>query len=331
METPDASLLSRRNATDGIVFDEAGNPTEYHILRDHPGDVGVWSAVAGYGQYDRVPAERVIHWFRPERAEQRRGVSEVAPALELFALLRRYSLAVVSAAESVANASMVAQSDASDVEETEADAEAMDVFELERNMVTVLPKGYKLAQMKAEQPSATYAEFKKAVLAEIARCMDVPFNIAAGDSSGYNYSSGRLDHQTYFKMIEVERERVSRIVLDRVFAAWAREAVLISGYLSNKAKGVLGSTDVPDRRWMFDGRGHVDPAKEANAQKTRLESLMTTFADEYAEQGQDWERQLEQIAREQTLMNRLGITRAQAASAMAPAGHGGSGDAEDDQ
>jgi hypothetical protein len=31
-----------------------------------------------------------------------------------------------------------------------------------------------------------------------------PFNVAAGNSSGYNYASGRLDHQTYFKAIRVD-------------------------------------------------------------------------------------------------------------------------------
>jgi capsid protein len=54
-------------------------------------------------------------------------------------------------------------------------------------------------------PATTYAEFKKEVLNEIARCLNMPFNVAAGNSSGYNYASGRLDHQTYFKAIRVEQ------------------------------------------------------------------------------------------------------------------------------
>jgi len=37
--TPDLSYLSNgSNTVDGIVFDEYGNPVEYHILRCHPGD-----------------------------------------------------------------------------------------------------------------------------------------------------------------------------------------------------------------------------------------------------------------------------------------------------
>ena len=43
----------------------------------------------------------------------------------------------------------------------------------------------------------------------------MPFNVAACNSSGYNYASGRLDHQTYFKSIRVEQEHLACVVLDR--------------------------------------------------------------------------------------------------------------------
>ena len=52
----------------------------------------------------------------------------------------------------------------------------------------------------------------------------------------------------------------------------------------------------------------MDPAKEANAQATRLASHTTTLADEYAKRGQDWETQLRQRAKEIALMSQLGLT-----------------------
>ena len=55
----------------------------------------------------------------------------------------------------------------------------------------------------------------------------------------------------------------------------------------------------------------MDPAKEANAQATRLASHTTTLADEYAKRGQDWEVQLRQRAREIALMSELGLTAEQ--------------------
>ena len=64
----------------------------------------------------------------------------------------------------------------------------------------------------------------------------MPFNVAAGNSSGYNYASGRLDHQTYFKSIRAEQSQMARTILDRILFAWLREAILIEGYLPNSLR-----------------------------------------------------------------------------------------------
>ena len=130
-----------------------------------------------------------------------------------------------------------------------------------------------------------------------------PFNVAAGNSSGYNYASGRLDHQTYSTAIRVEQSHLERTVLDRILAAWLDEAALLPGLLPNG----LGPFAQWPHQWFWDGHEHVDPAKEANAQATRLASHTTTLADEYAKRGQDWETQLRQRAKEIALMSELGL------------------------
>jgi len=95
--TPDP-LLDDPNAVDGIVFDEDGNPIEYHVLKQHPGD----PQGSLFADYDRLPAESVIHYFRPDRPGQARGIPDITPALPLFAMLRDYSLATLDAAKAAA-------------------------------------------------------------------------------------------------------------------------------------------------------------------------------------------------------------------------------------
>ncbi len=296
--TPGSSPLPT-NAVDGIVFDAAGNPIEYHVLAEHPG-----SPLGSIRQdYARVPVASMIHLFRPDRPGQRRGVPEITPAIPLFAQLRRYTLAVIAAAETAADYAGIVYTDAPAGGEADQ-VEPMDTIELEKRALLTMPGGWKMEQMRAEQPTTTYAEFKHEILNEIARCLNMPFNIAAGNSSGYNYASGRLDHQTYYKAIRVDQSRIAAQILDRVFAAWIREAILIEGFLPQRLRSV--ATDW-SHQWFWDGHEHVDPAKEANAQATRLENHTTTLADEYARKGQDWEVQLNQRARELTLMRELGL------------------------
>ncbi len=313
--TPDLRTNQPR-AIDGIVFDDFGNPVEYHILKQHPGNQR-WLANL---DYDRIPAAVMIHYFRADRPGQSRGIPDITPALPLFAQLRRFTLAVISAAETAADFAGVLQTDAPP--DGEADPiEPMDTVELEQRMLLTLPGGWKMAQMKAEQPSTTYGDFKREILNEIARCLNMPFNVAAGNSSGYNYASGRLDHQTYFKSIRIEQAYIERVVLDRIFNAWLDEAVLVEGLLpqSMRTRDALrtrgGHGDRGGHQWFWDGNEHVDPAKEANAQATRLTSRTTSLAREYAKQGLDWEAELRQIAKERELMESLGIQVPDAAGA----------------
>src|SRR5262249_26485294 len=137
-------------------------------------------------------------------------------------------------------------------------------------------------------------------------CLNMPFIVACGDSSGANYASGRLDHQTYYKSIRVEQDHIEIVTLDRLLWAWLDEAVRIRAFLPD---GPAPLADLP-HQWFSDGQEHVDPAKEANAQATRLSNHTTTLADEYARRGQDWETQLRQRSKELTLMRELGLTLA---------------------
>jgi hypothetical protein len=186
-------------------------------------------------------------------------------------------------------------------------AEPFEPIELESRALVTMPGGWKMSQLQAEQPSTTYAEFKREILNEIARCLNMPFNIAAGNSSSYNYASGRLDHQTYYKSLRVEQAHMESVVLDRVLAAWLDEAVLIPELWPED----LGPMLEWPHQWFWDGQEHVDPAKEATAQATRLASHTTTLAYEYARQGRDWEDALRQRAKEQALMRELGLTPTQ--------------------
>jgi capsid protein len=210
--TPDPRFKDE-NAVDGIVLDQYGNPVEYHLLRQHPGNR---SAILPTG-YDRLPASSVLHYFRLDRPGQNRGIPELTSALPLFALLRDYTLATLDAAKAAAYFAGILYTDAPPNGESES-IEPMDAIELERNMLLTMPGDWKMGQVHAEQPGNTYGEFKHEILNEIARCLNMPFNVAAANSSGYNYASGRLDHQTYFKSIRVEQSHIESVVLDRLLA-----------------------------------------------------------------------------------------------------------------
>ena len=218
---------------------------------------------------------------------------------------------MIAAAETAADFAGILYTDAPANGEAES-VEPMDAIELEARSLLTMPGGWKMAQVQAEQPSTTYAEFKREILSEIARCLNMPVSVASGDSSRHNYASGRLDHQVYFKNIRVEQDHLACIALDRILAAWLREAVLVSDLLPLRQRTLIARGETLSHQWFWDGTEHVDPAKEANAQATRLASNTTTLATEYARQGRDWETELRQRAKEVALMQELGLAAEQA-------------------
>ena len=306
-ELMQTTITPEGNTVDGIEFDAVGNVAAYQVLNYHPGANFRVNTL----QFRRVPASQMIHWFRAIRPGQHRGMPEVAPALKLFGQLRRYTEAVIAAAETAADlaAFIHSNSPAAEVDEVESFA----ALEISKRTLTTLPEGWDISQLKAEQPTTQYPAFVRAILGEIARCLNLPFNVAALDSSSYNYASGRMDHQVYATNQRVERDQVERTMLDRVLSAWVNEASLA---------GVLpaGLPDFSEWNWgwVWDGKDHVDPAKEANAAETRLRTLTTTLASEYARQGKRWDVELRQIAAERALMRELDLTIADAAPQPAP-------------
>ncbi len=277
------------NEIDGIRFDDAMNPTEYRILKTHPGDYRRFlKSLAG----DWTRAEFVIHYFSELRPGAVRGVSELVPALSLFGELRLFTKAVLNAAARAAEIAGVMQTDLVPEQVAAELADPVTYLDSPRNNILSLPEGWKLAQLKSENPSTTYDMFKREIINEIARCLSMPYNIAACDSSRYNYASGRLDHQTYDRGIEVERAELRASVLDRIYHAWLAEYRTIAG-LTNAQLDELS-----DHAWHFAGRGHVDPNKEASADDSRLRNGTLTRARYWAKHGADWKRETSQWIKE---------------------------------
>lgn len=282
----------------GVKIAASGEPIEYAFSVDHPGDnLSIASS-------NWISADQVIHLFRTERPGQLRGIPRTTPALPLFAMLRRFTLATLTAAETAADFAAILYGDAS-AEEGDA-IEPWATVEIARGAMLAVPSGQSLAQLKAEHPNATYDEFVKAILREIARCLGVPAVLAIGDASSYNYSSGRLDMQAFNRGMEIDRAiLIERDCLDRLLELWLDEALLIDGFLPD-----IFAQHAADFEWAWRwaSPGHVDRAKEASGQQIELTNNTTTLAREYARQGLDWETELRQRARELSVMRELGIT-----------------------
>ncbi len=75
----------------------------------------------------------ILHYFRSDRPGQIRGIPDITPALPLFAQLRRFTLAVLAAAETAADFAGILYTDAPAGGEADA-AEPFEPIELENEL-----------------------------------------------------------------------------------------------------------------------------------------------------------------------------------------------------
>lgn len=272
------SHFNSKTQVDGVYTNKFNEAEAFNLFDNHPGQ-----SISQKGR--RVSSKDLIQYAYMTRPGQLRGIPEITPALELFVQLRAYTLSVLAASETAANLSGILYTSGSPDDETDevpADTE----FPIERNTLKALPFKWDMKQLKAEQPVTAYPDFKREILNEAARCLNVPYNVAAGNSSDYNFASGRLDFQEYWKTIDVEQEQIDLVINDNVFMSYATEWFIFNRL--DIASHNLGHT------WMYDGRPHVDPLKEANAETVELNNSTTNLSIQLAKRGRDWKKVLDQ-------------------------------------
>lgn len=274
-----------KHEIDGLRFDPAsGEPDRYFMLDNHPGETELFTTTPYNGKW--INADNVIHWYRKERSWLR-GIPETTSTLPLWALLRRYTLAVVQNAEIAADFTVLLKSmqlpaanpftgeirnpSGNDVQTW------FDSFPIDRGLMTVLPSMYDMQQLDPKQPVSMYDTFVNNLVQEAARPLCVPRNMALGYSGGYNMASGTLDRQVYAGTITQDRLGCNEDILDKDLEQWWFEAVRLPGYLDDDVAATSRISDVvgrfsslretpPSHTWRWDEiEEHTDPVKVAHA------------------------------------------------------------------
>jgi lambda family phage portal protein len=293
-----ASRFEFGGAVDGVRFDADGNPSEYFLLDHHPGSLHFGVTLGGKW----VDARYVHHYFHATRPGQHRGVGEVVPALELFAMLRRYQYAVVTAAETAADFAAIFKT-TMPASGTAAALPLAETLPIMRGMAMAAPEGWDVAQMRAEHPTSTFDAFERRILMQISRALSMPYIVAVMDATGANYSTMRGDYLVYRQHMNAERADVERVILDPLLQRWIDEAAVVDGMIPDG----LPPRDQWTWRWRWDGHEHIDPLKEANAESVGLENKTVSRSEACARRGKDWRQVFRQIAAEEAYAAELGI------------------------
>lgn len=293
-----AWLANGSRIAGGIERDADGAPLAYHVADRHPGDVNPVGAV----KFVRVPAfaasgrRAVLHLYRVLRPGQGRGVPYLAPVIESFKELDKYTEAERMAAMVAAMFTVFVKTEAGDdlapvepISETGGKSADKD-FRLGSGMILSLGKGEAIEVANPARPNQAFEAFVTAIMRQVAAALEMPLELVLKHFDA-SYSASRAALLEAWKFFRERREWLARGLCQPVYEEVIAEAVA-RGILS--APGFFDSPVVRagwlGARWIGPAPGQIDPLKEVQAARERIAIGVSSLADETASlSGGDWE------------------------------------------
>lgn len=293
---PDGGMIVQ-----GIELDATGRRLAYHILPQRPGLLFAEVALTPR----RVPAEDVVHLFRPETAGQVRGVSWFAPVMLRLAdldqwrdaqLVRQKVAAMLAGFITSADPASGAPMDG------EADGAGNLVGGLEPGTLKFLDPGQDIRFSSPASIGAEVIDFARITEREIAVGLGLPAAILSGDLSQVNYSSIRAGLVEWRRRIEaIQHNVVAFQALRPIWGRWATTEVL-SGRVATTVAAAMPA------RWIVPRQAWVDPAKDVRAELDAIAGGLMSRREAVTARGVDIEALDADIAADNARAAALGLT-----------------------
>lgn len=293
----------------GVEVDEWQRPVAYWLYPRHPGD-NMLSGVPQSNDYQRVPAEEIIHLGLFERPWQTRCVPWFHAAMIKLRHMGGYEEAEIVRARASASIMGFIQSPEVDVPGDDADdadglVDGERVMDLSPGIIKQLAPGETFNGFDPSAANPAIEPFMRFMLRSFAAGVGISYESLSRDYSQSNYSGARmglLDDRDSWRVLQ---QWLIAALHQQVFEAWLYMAVM-SGALDLPAYETL-----PDiyhsLRWKPRGWDWVDPAKEVAAAKAAVRAGFMSSDDVIAAKGGDVEDVYRQLDVEHKLAAKYGL------------------------
>jgi lambda family phage portal protein len=277
----------------GVEFDAIGRRAAYWLFPEHPGN-HAW--VSGASQ--RVPADGILHVFKPTRAGAVRGASWFAPVLLRFkdfdeyedaTLMKQKIAACLAVITSDVDGSAAALGTADDTSNPGLDS-------LEPGMILNVPPGRNVSVV---QPPTVreYSDYAQTVLRSMAAGMGVTYEDTTGDYTELPFSAARMSRLRHWAAVEDWRWRMLVPQFCAPAWTWAMEAATVMGSVDR----VLGA------RWSAPPMPMIEPDKEGLAYMRNVRCGIQTLSEAIRERGYDPDDLLVEMAADNAKLDSLGL------------------------
>lgn len=304
----------------GIEFDAEGNRVAYHFLTVNPTDITRTDSV----QWKRVrlPAEDVIHVYRPLRIGQIRGIPQTLASLVSSAMLDLYDDAELERKRTAALFAAFVTKKSEDDDgplgaSTPVNAGSLasgnttpEAFNLQPGIVVDLLPGEDIKFSQPADVGGGYDPFQYRMLCRLAAGFGVPYASMSGDLKAANYGSIRAGLVQFRRRIEMMQfNTLIPQLCGPVWVRWLR----IYTFTGLAPWPAADWVNVKLRRvhmrvkWLCPRWDWVDPLKDAQAEKLLVDNGFKSRWDTVEETGADPSETDERIKEAQDSETELGL------------------------
>lgn len=311
---------NRGDLTEGVeCAPDTGEAIAYHVCSRHPGDYTsgtprTWQRIAARGA--ATGRLNALHVYKVLRPGLRRGVPILGPVLEPLRQVSRFAQAELDAAVNSALFALFAEMDAQAFADTfteESQSQIVDRAskwsgEIESGQIMNLLPGEKVTAPTPGRPNPQFDPFFRACVQQIGMAIGMPSEVLLMSYTS-SYSAARAALLMAWRLFMGWREFLRVNFCQPVYDLWLSEEVA-AGRIA--APGFFADPVVraawAAAHWVGDGPGSIDPEKEVNAAKARVElGISTLQAESQAFDGVDWETKHAQQVREAKARREAGM------------------------
>lgn len=300
----------KTTTVEGVEKNKNGEIVAYHIANFHPLSSlnptnRKWNRVLAYGPI--TGRRNVLHCMFQERIGQCRGVPLLAPVIESLKQLGRYTDAELMAAVVSGMFAVFIETPSPEEkvgEDGDDDDNGYDESEmsLAPGAIIALNEGEKANVANPGRPNTAFDGFVTSITRQIGAALEIPPELLLKQfTSSYSASRGALLEA--WKTFRMYRTWLSNDFCQPIYEEWLSEAVAkgrvyAPGFFNDPLiKKAYCKCD-----WSGPSPGQLDPVKEANAAKIRVEEGFSTRQQETIEiNGGDFFENNRQRAREENV------------------------------
>ncbi|MAY42391.1 MULTISPECIES: phage portal protein [unclassified Neptuniibacter] len=283
-----------------VELDQWEKPVAYHLLVNHPGD----STYSWQGnEYERVPAEEIIHTFIPWRPHQTRGIPWTHAGMVELYHIGEYRKAELTSAEETAKSGGFFEQDPEAFEDAPKNDQGEIVHEVEAGSYHLLPYGVRFNDRKADRAGANFGAFLKDAVRGVSSAWGVSYNRLANDLEGVNFSSlrsGELDERDMYKVLQFF---VIEELEERINRNWMRMSLLTQALPFS----MLEFDHICQPSFQPRGWGWVDPKNDSKAHTEDINNRTRTRSSFIREAGEDPEEVFDEFEWEEQLLQGRGL------------------------